>query len=399
MPAPAAIRVPRPLHNARMHDGAGHGAGATIDVTGGGAAGRPVVRVAGALTLATTPALWRDAADVASRGARAAAIDVSGVPSCDFAGATFLVALRRRLGSGADAPAWSGAAPQVASLLQLVENAEMVPPATGAATAEDFQLFALVGTRAWRTYVAARDGFDYVGRVASASVRAVLAPGSVRWRDVVGYAMRAGSDALPIVALVNFLMGIILAFQGVSLLGRLGFESYTPVAVAVSVLLELGPLMTAILVAGRSGSAFAAEIGTMKVNEEVDALETMGLDRTRFLVVPKMIALCVMMPLLVVFGDACGLLGGLSIGVTTLDMTVAQYLQRSFQHVDLWGATQGVIKGECYAIDIAVVSCWRGLQTKSGAQAVGVSATAAVVSSIFLIIVTDAVLTVIFTYV
>jgi phospholipid/cholesterol/gamma-HCH transport system permease protein len=131
----------------------------------------------------------------------------------------------------------------------------------------------------------------------------------------------------------------------------------------------------------------------------VDALDTMGLDRTRFLVVPKVLALLLMMPFLVVFGDACGLLGGLAIGVTQIDFTIHQYLQKSFQYVDLWGATQGMIKGQCYALDIAAVGCYRGLQTKQGAQAVGASATSAVVTSILLIIVTDAVLTVIFTYV
>jgi phospholipid/cholesterol/gamma-HCH transport system permease protein len=210
--------------------------------------------------------------------------------------------------------------------------------------------------------------------------------------------VRAGADALPIVALISFLMGVILAFQGVNLLGKLGFDSYTPDAVAVGILLELGPLMTAIIVAGRSGSAFAAEIGTMTVNEEVDALVTMGLDRTRFLVVPKVVALCLMVPLLVVFADACGLMGGCAIGLTALDMTFEQYLQRSFAHVDLWGATQGVIKGEAYAIAIAAVGCLRGLQTRQGAQGVGISATSAVVTSIFMIVVLDAALTALFTY-
>jgi phospholipid/cholesterol/gamma-HCH transport system permease protein len=125
----------------------------------------------------------------------------------------------------------------------------------------------------------------------------------------------------------------------------------------------------------------------------------MGLDRTRFLVVPKVLALCAMVPILVVFADACGLMGGCAIGLTALDMTVAQYIQRSFARVDLWGATQGIIKGEAYAIAIAAVGCLRGLQTRQGAQGVGLSATSAVVSSIFMIIVLDAALTAVFTYV
>jgi phospholipid/cholesterol/gamma-HCH transport system permease protein len=384
-----------------MDDGRGRPGAVTIDVAAGdGPGGRPVVRVAGELTLETTPPLWAAVPDVGIRGAGAARIDVAGVPRCDFAGASFLVALRRRVTGTDEPPAWAGASPQVTSLLELVEKAEMVPPATGAPPKDaDEEIFEHVGRRTYGAYVAARDAFDYVGTFVLAMGRSLRAPRSIRARDVTTHMLRAGADALPIVALINFLMGIILAFQGVNLLGRLGFEVYVPATVAVGVLLELGPLMTAILVAGRSGSSFAAEIGTMRVNEEVDALDTMGLDRTRFLVVPKVLALLLMMPFLVVFGDACGLLGGLAIGVTQIDFTIHQYLQKSFQYVDLWGATQGMIKGQCYALDIAAVGCYRGLQTKQGAQAVGASATSAVVTSILLIIVTDAVLTVIFTYV
>src|SRR6185503_20198490 len=153
------------------------------------------------------------------------------------------------------------------------------------------------------------------------------------------------------------------------------------------------PLMTSILVAGRSGSAFAAEIGTMKVNEEVDALDTMGLDSTRFLVMPKFVALLLMMPLLVTFADFCGIAGGMLIGVTTVGLPVHLYLHESVERLTVWHAVQGLIKGECYAVVIAAVGCLRGLQTKSGAQGVGLSATSAVVSGIFLIIVVDAVLT------
>jgi phospholipid/cholesterol/gamma-HCH transport system permease protein len=293
----------------------------------------------------------------------------------------------------------TGANAQVASTLAIVEGAETTPISAVAPEHEEAPFFERVGERMVRTFASVRNTFEYIGDVTAAFAAAALHPRSVRWRDVFLYMSRAGADALPIVALINGLMGVILAFQGVNLLGKLGFDSYTPDAVAVSVVLELGPLMTAIIVAGRSGSAFAAEIGTMTVNEEVDALRTMGLDRTRFLVVPKIIALLAMMPLLVVFADACGLMGGLLIGTTALDMTIAQYLRQSLEHIDLWGASQGLIKGEAYAVCIASVGCLRGLQTRQGAQGVGLAATSAVVSSIFLVIVCDAILTVIFHYV
>ncbi|MCG3133262.1 MAG: hypothetical protein HMLKMBBP_00387 [Planctomycetes bacterium] len=360
---------------------------------------RAVARVAGELTLATTPPLWREVRGVA---AACEEIDVRGVPRCDSAGAALLVHLRRESAArngGRDAPI-TGAVAQVASMLAIVEDADVHPISPVAPPHEpDDGVFERVGGAAMRLAEAARGGLGYVGDVTASLAQALASPRTVRWKDAFLYMTRAGADALPIVALINVLMGIILAFQGVSLLGKLGFESYTPEAVSVSVVLELGPLMTAILVAGRSGSAFAAEIGTMTVNEEVDALRTMGLDRTRFLVVPKLLALLAMMPLLVVFADACGLLGGLLIGVTALDMTIAQYMAKSFEQLDLWGASQGLIKGEAYALSIAAVSCWRGLRTGNGAQGVGLSATSAVVSSIFLIIVCDAVLTVVFHYV
>jgi phospholipid/cholesterol/gamma-HCH transport system permease protein len=280
----------------------------------------------------------------------------------------------------------------------LVEGAHLGPlPSTPPEA--DFNLFHFVGHHTLEFLEDVRESLSFVGELVSGLAGVLLHPSRLRWADCLLYMQRTGADALGIVALINFLMGVILAFQGVSMLGDLGFESYTPSAVAVGIILELGPLMTAILVAGRSGSAFAAEIGTMKVNEEVDALDTMGLDRMRFLVAPKVVALLVMMPLLVVFADACGVLGGLAICGTTLGMPVSQYFNEAFRHVDLWGATQGLIKGEAYAVCIAGVGCLRGLQTETGAQGVGLSTTSAVVSSILLIIVSDAVLTVIFQYV
>lgn len=370
-----------------------------VERGGAGAAARAVARFDGPLTLATTGAMWSRAEEVARE---VEAIDLSGVTGCDTAGAALVVHVRRRAAaaraSGA-AIAVTGASEQVASTLAIVEGAETAPISPVAPEHEGAPFFERVGERMLRTIASARSTFEYIGDVTAAFAAAVTHPRSVRWRDVFLYMSRAGADALPIVALINGLMGVILAFQGVNLLGKLGFDSYTPDAVAVSVVLELGPLMTAIIVAGRSGSAFAAEIGTMTVNEEVDALRTMGLDRTRFLVVPKIIALLAMMPLLVVFADACGLIGGLLIGTTALDMTIAQYLRQSLEHIDLWGATQGLIKGEAYAVCIAAVGCLRGLQTRQGAQGVGLAATSAVVSSIFLVIVCDAVLTVIFHYV
>ena len=325
-------------------------------------------------------------------------VDFAGVPRADSTAAALLVELRRRAG-GAERARVRNANDQVAAVLRLADEVAAAPPPQPEPPRPSGTLVHRAGDWALRNLRTIRETFGYIGALSASLAWAVRNPRSVRWRDTLGYMTRTGADALGIVALIGFLIGWILAFQSAAQLGRFGFESYTAEAVGLTIVLELGPLMTAILVAGRSGSAFAAEIGTMKVNEEVDALVTMGLDRTRFLVTPKVIALAAMMPLLCVFADLAGIAGGLFIGTTSLDMPPDVYLRRTLDNITLWHATQGLIKGEAYALVIASIGCLRGLQTKQGAQGVGLSATSAVVTCIFYVIVVDAVLTVIFHYV
>lgn len=352
-------------------------------------AGRTVVRISGDLTLETSPAAFAAIRPLAA-AQRPVTLDVSAVPRCDSAAAALVLAL-----GGAPTVSVVGANAQVASVLRLAEGLPHgdEPPAPPAQRAD---LFEFVGEAAHDIGVAVRDALAYIGELSATLASSLVRPGDVRWRDVILSMTRSGPDALGIVGLIGFLMGWILAFQGAEQLGRFGIEVYTADAVGAALVVELGPLMTAIIVAGRSGAAFAAEIGTMKVNEEVDALDTMGLDRMRFLVAPKVIALVVMMPFLVLFADACGVLGGLLVGVTSLGMTVSTYLHHTVDSVSLWNFAQGMIKGEAYAIVIAAVGCLRGLQTRQGAQGVGLATTSAVVTAILLLIVVDALLTTIF---
>ena len=239
---------------------------------------------------------------------------------------------------------------------------------------------------------------SFVGDATLAMIHALRNPGSVRWRDVLFYMERSGADALPIVGLISLLLGLILGFQAVMQLSQFGANIYTANLVGLSILRELGPLMTCILVAGRSGSAFAAEIGTMKVSEEVDALQTMGFDPVRFLVTPKLLALMIMVPMLTLYADIIGLLGGMIVGVTTGGLTITAYVAQSFRTIDLWDFGQGLIKSEAFAILIALVGCMRGFQVSGGAAGVGKYTTSAVVTGIFLIIVADSVFTLIFQY-
>ncbi len=201
-------------------------------------------------------------------------------------------------------------------------------------------------------------------------------------------AERVGVDALPIVALISFLLGMILAFQSAVPMKRFGAEIFVADLIGLSMLRELGPLMTAILLAGRSGAAFAAEIGTMRVNQEVDALTTMGLDPVRFLVTPRIIAALMMTPLLVLFANVVGLVGG-ALTMTTFSIPFVTFLKEVDSAVTMNDFLAGFVKSFVFAILIAGIGCLRGLQTRAGASAVGDSATRAVVSGIILLVVVD----------
>ncbi len=196
--------------------------------------------------------------------------------------------------------------------------------------------------------------------------------------------------------LINFLIGFVMGFQSAVQLKQFGANIYVADLVGLSITRELGPLMTAIIVCGRSGAAFAAELGTMKVSEEIDALRTMGFGPLRFLVVPRILALFLAMPILVMLGDLVGIAGGLLVGVTSLDLTIMGYLNETQNSLHMWDVFQGVIKSGVFAVAIGIISCQQGLATTGGAEGVGRRTTAAVVSSLFALILIDAGFTVLF---
>jgi len=238
----------------------------------------------------------------------------------------------------------------------------------------------------------------FLGELLRALAYALLHPRSVRWNDVASYMKRAGMDGLPIVSLISFLLGLILAFMSSLQLKQFGANVYVAPLLAIAVVKELGPIMTAILVAGRSGSAFAAEIGTMKVNEEVDALITMGFDPIRFLALPKVLAAMVVVPLLTLYADICGIAGGLVVGVLGLDLTAYTYLQDTRTSLTILDIVPSLIKAGVFALLIAGIGCQRGFQVRGGAEAVGTATTSAVVAALFLIIVTDSAFALAFHY-
>jgi phospholipid/cholesterol/gamma-HCH transport system permease protein len=205
-----------------------------------------------------------------------------------------------------------------------------------------------------------------------------------------------GLDALPIVGLISMLVGLVLAYQGVDQLRPFGAEIYMVNLVGVATLREMGILLTAIVVAGRSGSAFTAEIGTMKVNEEVDALSTLGLDPVEILVLPRLIALLITLPLLAFFADIMSLVGGAIGGLLLIDLTLPQFLDQLSIAVTPTMFWVGVVKAPVFAFVISMVGCFEGLRVTGSAESVGRQTTKAVVESIFLVIVLDALFSILF---
>lgn len=326
---------------------------------------------------------------------REVVLDLSGVSYFDSGGGALLIRLRQRLARDGGGLRIAGSTPAIDGLLGLVDQDALLnpPPAAvrprvGAATQ--------VGTATIAVLADARALMVFTGEVVLGLRDAILHPRRMRWRDTWTYMKRTGVDALPIVALISFLMGLITAFQAAVQLSQFGADIYIANLVGLSIVRELGPLMTAIIAAGRSGAAFAAEIGTMKVSDEVDALTTMGFDRTRFLVTPKVVALGLMLPCLTLFSDFVGILGGLVVAVFGLDLPAEAYLRQLRVALTMWDVHSGIIKSVAFAILVAGVGCLRGFQASTGAESVGRITTSAIVAGIFLIIITDALFTLVF---
>jgi phospholipid/cholesterol/gamma-HCH transport system permease protein len=224
-------------------------------------------------------------------------------------------------------------------------------------------------------------------------------PGSVRWLDVLFYMKRAGADALPILSLMSVGTGAVIAFLSALQLKLLGATIYVAALIAVAVVQEFGPLLTAILVSGRSSSAFAAEIGTMMVKEEVDALSAMGFDPLRFLAVPKVIATVVVMPLLTLYSMLFCIIGGFLIGIFVLDFTTYTYVNETMKNITLFDLTSSLIKSVFFAVVVATIGCQRGFQVRGGAESVGTMTTSAVVTSLFLVVVVECIFALVVHYI
>lgn len=353
----------------------------------------------GRLDSSTTGTVWRRAAAaVTTAKTQNVVVDASGVEYCDGAGIALLVHLRLLQSRAGRSLRIDGLRPEFASLLNdgVGDFPSRAPPANRelsrpAAVAVE------IGEATVEVWRDIQMLVSFVGELGVALVHALFHPRSVRWRDALTVAEAAGVNALPIVALVSFLMGLIMAFQAAVPLRQFGAELFIANLIGLSMLRELGPLMTAIILAGRSGSAFAAELGTMKVREEIDALKTMGLDPVRFLIVPRVVAAVCMTPLLTIFANLLGLMGG-SVVMLSLGFPLITYFHQVQYAVTYGSLIGGLVKAFVFGILVAGIGCLRGLQAKTGATAVGESTTSAVVSGIILIVITDGIFSVVYYY-
>lgn len=327
---------------------------------------------------------------------RATAIDASALTALDTAGAWLLLDLENRLAVGGAKPSFVGLAPAHADLLTYVrehgagDEVPAPPPALNA--------LARLGTWIAEGTTKAVALLSFLGQTSLAFATMLRAPARLRWRPLLVIVERAGVQAIPIVALLSLLLGVVIAYQGGVQLRTYGANIFIVELVSLTMTRELAPMMTAIIVAGRTGSAFTAELGTMKATEEIDALRTIGLDPVDVLVLPRLLGLVIALPLLTLVGDVAGILGGMIMAATMLDVSFADFFMRLPEAMSATSFMIGIGKAPVFAVLIAIVGCFEGFSVRGGAEAVGRHTTVSVVHGIFLVIVADAVFSVIFSW-
>jgi phospholipid/cholesterol/gamma-HCH transport system permease protein len=320
--------------------------------------------------------------------------DSSAMTGWDSALLTFLLRLMAIASENNLTIDQSGLPDGVQRLLQL---AAAVPERKGARReSSKVRFLARVGNRASAAAGSTTEVLTFVGEATRSLGRLLRGKAQFRASDLVLTIQQTGSQALGIVALISFLVGVILAYIGAAQLASFGATVYVADLVGIGMARSMGAMMTGIIMAGRTGAAFAAQLGTMQVNEETDALETLGISSMDFLVLPRMLALILMMPLLCIYADLFGILGGLFVSVTTFDIGIVEYLHRTQEAVQIRHFVVGVINAAVYGVLVAIAGCYQGIKCGRSSSAVGAATTSAVVSGILLIVIATAFLTVIF---
>jgi phospholipid/cholesterol/gamma-HCH transport system permease protein len=318
-------------------------------------------------------------------------VDLAQIERIDGSGAVLLARLLDRLDAGGcHVGMVEGHNPEAARLIALYRTSRAVHPTEQTGT---ISLMTRIGRFAAQLPGKSTDALDFTGRFAVALPKTAATPSSVDWRSLPRLMQEIGADALPVTSAASLLVGVIVGFLGVSQLGRFGAAAYVPELVVVANFRELGPLVTAIVVAGRSGAGLASEIATMKVSEEIDALRSMGFDPVRWLVIPRCLALVLTVPLLTWIGDLLALLGGLAATTVMTDMTPRAYIRGTAEAITGSHLFAGLVKSPFLALAIGLIACGQGLLTRGGAAAVGARTTTAVVLSIFSVILISALFT------
>jgi len=355
------------------------------------------LRLGGAWVTAELAALGPAVAAVVTTASRSVSVDGGGVTAFDTGGAWYLQHLVGELRKAGCEVRVSGLRSEFNELFELVttriDGASYPLPSLPPRSRLD-RLGRKVTSKGVQTYRL----MAFVGEIVLALAQVVRRPARLRWRSLLSEIQTAGLNALPIIGLLSFLIGIVIAYQGGVQLSNYGANIFVVELVSLTVLRELAPVMTAVIVAGRTGSAYTAQIGTMLVNDEIDALRTMGISPLDLLVLPKLLGLMIALPLLTMFADVLGIFGGMVMSAALLDVGMNEFLRRIPQTVSLTSFMIGIGKTPMFALLIALVGCYQGLQVAGGADSVGRQTTVSVVQGIFMVIVADAVFSIVFSW-
>lgn len=356
------------------------------------------VTLSGVLRTRDAASIWRElhaqTDALTPEAGRELSIDLSAVEEMDGGVMALLAALRGDLAARGIKAELAAVPEKLQPLVELYRADEAPRPRARRRKPES--AIEQVGRGVGGVLAEARAVVSFFGEMVVSIAGLARNPRSGHWKEVPPLLEKTGADAVPIALLLNFLMGFVMAYQSSRQLKTYGANIYVADLVGISVTRELAPLMTAIIVAGRSGAAFAAEIGTMKVSEEIDALRTLGIRPFAWLAVPRVIALVLVVPALTIIGDIVGVLGGLVVGITSLDLTVRGYLIESMGAIQPWDVQHGLIKSVAFALAIGLIACQQGFAASGGAEGVGRRTTSTVVTCLFTLVVLDSVFTVVF---
>jgi phospholipid/cholesterol/gamma-HCH transport system permease protein len=324
-------------------------------------------------------------------------LDMSSITYFDSSGAAILTDVQRMCGEMNNTLRLANVPERMQSLVKLVDrehlkDSEILMPR------QEPSLLVQIGDGTRKVIANAKDIIAFIGAVAQATAHDLVRPRRMKWDRLWKLIERSGSDAVPIVTALSFLMGGILAFQAALQLRKFGANIFVADLVSVSICVEMGPLLVALIVTGRSGAAFAAQIGTMQVNEEVDALRVMGIDPIRYLVAPRIVAVAFALPCLTLFADLIGVLGGCLVASFSLDLTPTTFFNQVRKVLEVSDVLKGVLKSAAYGVEIALIGCLRGFQVRGGAASVGHATTSTVVTCIFVLTVTNAVFSLLYHY-